>query len=190
MMWLTTIFAHVCGQGRCFVADGAALPICERCTGLYWGALLTALWLLAGGVWRCGLPSYGVVATHAAALIIALLGGTHVLDYSPAWRLLCGLWTGHVAMLWLTTGTTQLRARATGRSAESVRWPRGQTCAAYLALPAAAVLAGGFVALAPNGWWLWSGGCAAGALLLGLAAMRAIAALRPPRPAARRPLPV
>jgi hypothetical protein len=54
------IFSFVCGQSRSFIADGAALPVCQRCLGLYLGAALTALWLLGTGIWRRGLPSWSV----------------------------------------------------------------------------------------------------------------------------------
>ena len=60
MQALTDIFSHFCGQGSCFVVDGAALPVCQRCLGLYVGALLTAVWLAATGIWRRGLGSWSV----------------------------------------------------------------------------------------------------------------------------------
>ncbi len=54
---LTTIFGHLCGQARCFVIDGVPLPVCQRCTGLYIGALLTGAWLLVSGVRRRGVAA-------------------------------------------------------------------------------------------------------------------------------------
>jgi hypothetical protein len=109
METLTAIFGHLCGQGRPFMIDGAPLPVCQRCLGLYAGAAMTAAWLLASGVWRRGLPDRRTMWVHAAMLMAAMLGGMHLLDPGPAWRLVCGLWTGHVAMLWLVGGAVELR---------------------------------------------------------------------------------
>jgi hypothetical protein len=41
-------------------------------------------------------------------LLAAMLGGIHVIDFGQSWRLLCGLWTGHVVVLWLVGGTRHL----------------------------------------------------------------------------------
>jgi len=101
---LTYIFSHVCGQGRPFVLDGEALPVCQRCLGLYAGAALTGLWILASGLWRRALPERSAAYAHIVMLLAAMAGGVHWLDAGPTWRLVCGLWTGHVAMLWLVGG--------------------------------------------------------------------------------------
>ena len=101
---LTEFFSHVCGQGRAFILDGEALPVCQRCLGLYAGAALTGLWLVASGAWRRALPERSVAYAHIAMLLAAIAGGVHWVDAGPAWRLVCGLWTGHVAMLWLVGG--------------------------------------------------------------------------------------
>jgi uncharacterized membrane protein len=101
---LTYIFSHVCGQGRPFVLDGEALPVCQRCLGLYAGAALTGLWLVASGAWRRALPERSAAYAHIVMLLAAMAGGVHWLDAGPTWRLVCGLWTGHVAMLWLVGG--------------------------------------------------------------------------------------
>ena len=68
METLTAIFGHLCGQGRPFVIDGAPLPVCQRCLGLYAGAAMTAAWLLASGVWRRGLPDRCILCVHLAML--------------------------------------------------------------------------------------------------------------------------
>jgi len=101
---LTYIFSHVCGQGRPFVLDGEALPVCQRCLGLYAGAALTGLWLVASGAWRRALPERSVAYANIVMLLAAMAGGVHWVDAGPTWRLVCGLWTGHVAMLWLAGG--------------------------------------------------------------------------------------
>jgi uncharacterized membrane protein len=43
--WLATAFSFVCGQNpdHLWVPGGLALPCCQRCTGLYGGALLAVL---------------------------------------------------------------------------------------------------------------------------------------------------
>ena len=96
--------SRVCGQARCFTVDGRALPVCERCLGLYLGVLLTLAWLIASGIWRRGLPGRCVLCVHAMALLTAGLGGLHVIDAGPCWRLTCGLLTGHVTASWLAAG--------------------------------------------------------------------------------------
>jgi protein tyrosine phosphatase (PTP) superfamily phosphohydrolase (DUF442 family) len=111
MDYLTFIFSHVCGEGRAFVVDGAALPVCERCFGLYAGAALTALWLLASGIARRGLPHTREALAQVGMLLAAMAGGLHWIDAGPTWRLLCGLWTGHVAMVWLVAAAAHMRLR-------------------------------------------------------------------------------
>jgi uncharacterized membrane protein len=96
--------SHLCGQARCFTVDGVALPLCQRCLGLYLGALVTLAWLIATGIWRRGLPGKWVIAVHVAALLAAGAGGLHAIDAGPRWRLACGLLTGHVTAFWLAAG--------------------------------------------------------------------------------------
>ncbi len=105
---VTQFFSYLCGQGRCFIVDGQALPICQRCFGLYVGAALTGGWLLVTGLWKRGLPGRKVIILNLIVLLTAMLGGIHLIDLGPRWRLLCGLWTGHVAILWLAGGASQL----------------------------------------------------------------------------------
>lgn len=177
MELLTALFGHLCGQARCFVVDGVALPVCQRCTGLYVGALLTGMWLLAGGVRRRGLPELSVVCIHAGALIVALLGGLHVFDFGPAWRLMCGLWTGHVAMTWLVTGATQVRAWTRAASADELAWSRRQTMEAWIAVIAPVAIAPALTMAPPASWNLWACAIIGGALLLAGVCLRAICVL-------------
>jgi hypothetical protein len=163
---LTHVFSLVCGQQRCFVVDGAPLPVCERCLGLYVGGLLTAIWLIAFRVWRNGLPGRTVVAAEAVALGCAMLAGLHVIDLGPTWRLLCGLWTGHVAVLWLVGGASELRALSRPGCVGATLWPRRAQLAALAILPGLAVFARCFVALPPVGWQFWSAAATLGALSL------------------------
>jgi hypothetical protein len=82
--------------------------------GLYLGAALTAGWLIGTGLWRRGLPSRRLFPLHAAILLAAMLGGVHMLDFGPTWRVLCGLWTGHVVIVWLLGGGRELWLGTTG----------------------------------------------------------------------------
>jgi len=131
---LTAIFSHVCGQGRAFGLGGQALPVCERCLGLYTGAALTAAWLVATGLRRRGLPHLEGAMVQSAALLAAMAGGLHWADAGPAWRLACGLWTGHVAILWLVGGANHLLGLA-GRASPLDLWP--QAFARRVSAPAA-----------------------------------------------------
>lgn len=172
---MTDLGAYVCGQQRCFVVDGVPLPVCQRCLGLYAGAALTWGGLLLGGAWRRTLPPRPVVALQAVALIAALLGGLHVIDGGPAWRLLCGLWTGHVVVVWLVGGAGQLSAA--GGSHPLPGWSRR---ASIISAAAPAVLVGlawSFAAWGRGGWYLWSGIALLGVLLLAFSAALALAAL-------------
>ncbi len=149
---LTAIFSHLCGQGRAFSLGGQALPVCERCLGLYAGAALTAAWLLATGVRRRGLPHLEGAVVQSAALLAAMAGGLHWVDAGPVWRLACGLWTGHVAMAWLVGGANHLRRPAQPAPAADEPWPWGKRLQTVLA---PAVLAAGAWAFAR---WAAAGG--------------------------------
>jgi uncharacterized membrane protein len=163
---VTDLFSQLCGQGRCFIVDGAALPVCQRCFGLYAGAALTTGWLLLARTWRCGLPNRGPGWVEGIALLAAMLGGLHVLDMGPAWRLACGLWTGHVVVLWLTGAAAQL-AQASQPDLPILRPWRGwhdlQLLAAPPLLAAAACL---FTTRMAVGWHVWAALPVAGAACL------------------------
>jgi hypothetical protein len=174
---LTDIFSAVCGQGGCLVVDGVPLPVCQRCLGLYIGALLTALWLLVSGLWRRGLPGRGAVAVEAAALATAMLGGLHVLDFGPIWRVLCGLWTGHVVIVWLVGGAAELRALSRPQGAHLPAWPNRARLTALAATPTLAVLGWSVMRLPPTAWWAWALAAALGLASLGTAAAVAVAAV-------------
>ena len=166
---LSWLFSHVCGQARCFVVDGAALPVCQRCLGLYAGASLTAGWLVVCRLWRAGLPPRSVIAVNSVMLIAALLGGIHAIDIGPVWRLMCGLWTGHVVMLWLVCGAGELRRLARPAAASATTWGRMATASALAAGPLLAALACGLPRLLVGGWFVWTGLAAIGLVCLACA---------------------
>lgn len=155
MNWL---FSLVCGQGRPFIVDGMALPLCQRCLGLYAGAAATLLWLLPAGLPRRGLPGGAALLVQAGLLLAALLGGLHVIDIGPRWRLACGLWTGHVVMVWLLAAAAELR----GGVAPSGATARSSTVR-FVAFPVAlGILAFAWPWVSGLGWWFWTGAAAAG----------------------------
>ncbi len=117
---LGSLFSYVCGQGRCFVIHGSVLPVCQRCLGLYAAVVVSGTALLFSGTWRRGYPSRNKVVLHALMLLTAMLGGLHAIDGGPAWRLICGLWTGHVAVVWVSGGVAVLAGRT--RSMNTPRW--------------------------------------------------------------------
>ena len=184
METLTESLHYLCSQGRCFVIDQSPLPVCQRCLGLYTGFALTVVWLGLSGVWRRGLASSGVLAFHVAVLLLAMAGGLHWLDPGPRWRLACGLWTGHVAALWIIGGMMEGKAGRLFRPAKGNRhllceaahrthadrepfqqevpvtfsspWPRWATLQAVLAVPLLFILAMAFPWLTPLGWWFWT----------------------------------
>jgi hypothetical protein len=163
------MFSHVCGQGRCFIVDGEALPLCQRCLGLYMGAAVTGGWLAVSGMGRRGFPGVGAVVMHSGLLLAALLGGIHVIDPGPQFRMLCGLWTGHVMVLWLSFAA-QMRRGVGGR------WRRGELAQVWVVpwVLAAGAMGFGFVT---HGAWVWVALAVAGMGVLVAGVVRALAAL-------------
>jgi hypothetical protein len=163
----------LCGQGRCLEVGGQALPLCQRCLGLYLGGGLTALWLLGTGLWRRGLPGFTLGLLQALALLVAMAGGLHLVDPGVRWRLLCGLWTGHVVLVWLVTAAAHLTWRA--RGAPVPPWRRWDRRVGYLALPLLAGLAAALPAAVRGSWLAWSWVALASAGLTILAGAAALA---------------
>ena len=172
-MW-TAIFSHLCGQGRCLLVEGVPLPVCQRCLGLYIAAAVTGAYLIVSGAWRQGYPARRAIVVHSLMLMAAMLGGLHLIDFGPTWRLVCGLWTGHVAMIWLLGGA---------RSLQMSVWPPDQPTEArdkharpvgWLAPVLYGVAAWGFVSAQPGGWWIWTSLAAVGAGFLLLAILLAV----------------
>ena len=174
---ITTLYAYVCGQGRGFAVDGVVLPVCQRCLGLYVGAALTGVWLLGSGLWRRGLPSRRLWPIQAGVLLIAMLAGLHVVDAGPAWRVLCGLWTGHVVVLWLSGGARHLRHAVRRVVPSSLVWAWRDLIQAVVAIVLLPGLACIMPELLPIGWHAWTAVVIAGGLLLAALAVNAISAV-------------
>ena len=176
MEFLTGIFSHVCSQGRSFVVDGAALPVCQRCLGLYVGAALTAVWLVLSGTWRRGLPTLGVLLLHVGPIVIAGMGGTHVIDAGATWRLMCGLWSGHMIMWWMIGGCVRLWRGRTERRGRRRR-DRLLVVQALLVLLVLAGLSVLFDLLSAVGWYFWTGAAVLGAACLAASAVAGLLGL-------------
>ncbi len=165
------VLGWLCGRGRCFVLDGAGLWVCQRCLGLYGGAVVAWGLALATGLWRRGLPPVWVPAAQASVLAAALLGGLHVIDPSAGWRVTCGLWTGQVAVGWMIWGASELTRP--DRPAWSVR----DQLAAIVPL-AIAPLAGWLIAAGPPGpRWVWNMVAMLGAILAAAALLLCLPAI-------------
>ena len=172
----TEFFSLVCGQLRPFVVDGEALPVCQRCLGLYLGSLLTGLWLIGRGLWRRGLPGRVVIYVNSAILLTAMLGGLQAIDLGPQWRLACGLWTGHVATLWLAGATRQLWALSRPGLHRELAWLKQDRLQALMMPVTLAALALIFPTLLPLGWIFWTILASLGLLVLALAMLTTLIA--------------
>ncbi len=177
MDFITSVYANVCGQGRCLMVDGLALPVCQRCLGLYVGAALTGVWMLGSGMWRRGLPKQRVFPLQAGVLLAAMLGGTHVIDLGPAWRVLCGLWTGHVVVLWLVGGARHLWQASLSADLAGRRWSRRDELHSVLAAALLAILAFVLPKWPVLAWHAWTAVITAGMVFLAVAVAGACVAI-------------
>jgi hypothetical protein len=85
-MTLAEAFGHVCGQVHLWEPGGRALPFCQRCTGLYVGALWAAVaWLL----WRPP-PTARTLWLHGAAMLVMIPFGYHLVPQGDEVRTLTG----------------------------------------------------------------------------------------------------
>jgi uncharacterized membrane protein len=174
---LSELFGYLCGQGRCFVIGGEPLPVCQRCLGVYVGAAVTMLWMLASGVFRHGLPPRLVAVIETVSLAAAMIGGLHALDVGPAWRMLCGLWTGHVAVVWLVGASVQLFGTGSSGGTHATRWRRGQIIQGAGAPVVLALFVLAPTHLRNTGWWFWTVVALVGLVAITVAAAVAIIAV-------------
>ncbi len=177
MDFVTSASAHVCGQGRCFLVDGVALPVCQRCMGLYLGAAMTGVWLFSSRVGGRGLPSNRVFLIHAVVLLAAMLGGIHVIDFGATWRLLCGLWAGHIFVLWLVGGAHYLWHTSLPVASTGLGCSRRDEFHSVLAIAVLVALAFVIPEWHLLGWHVWTTLITAGALILVSAVAGAAAAI-------------
>jgi len=99
--FLHPLFSHVCGQNlaHTWSPDGETLPCCQRCTGVYVGALVAALLHLAWPpqptrFWRW---------LNGVFLLFMIPAGFHWFPQGPELRAASGILFGFgiVAFLWL-----------------------------------------------------------------------------------------
>lgn len=150
------LFSWVCGQERVFFADGAPLPVCQRCLGLYTGTVLTSVWLSVSGIWRCGLPSMSVFLVHLVILLLAMLGGLHIIDPGPQWRFLFGLWTAHVVTAWMVGAALYLWTQLGSTTRQPRAWRTTDKFQSVLFPMLLAGLAALIPALLSLGWTFWT----------------------------------
>lgn len=147
---LAAVGSHLCGQTRCFWADAAPLPLCQRCLGLYAGLGLAFVWGWTTGLRRRGLPPPGVFLWQVGLLLIALSGGLHWIDPGPVWRVACGLWTGWTAAIWLIGGASQLGLQG---KTSPLPWRSRDRLGALVAGPLLALMASLLATLPALGYW-------------------------------------
>jgi len=99
---LRHVFGWVCGQNpaHTWMPGGEVLPLCQRCTGVYAGALVAGLLHLA---WR-PVPTPGWRWLNGAFLLFMLPSGLYWIPQNPELRCGSGILFGFglVAFLWLT----------------------------------------------------------------------------------------
>jgi uncharacterized membrane protein len=83
---LESVFTYVCGSSHRWAPGGAALPFCQRCTGLYVGALMAAA-LLA--VFRPQ-ATRRFLAVHGLLLLVMVPFGLHLVPQNGPIRTLTG----------------------------------------------------------------------------------------------------
>ena len=99
--WLQEGFALVCGQNpaHTWAPGEVLLPFCQRCTGLYAGAVLAALLHL----WLRPRLTGRFLAIHGAFLLFMAPFGFHWVEHGPGLRTITGTLFGFgvVTFLWL-----------------------------------------------------------------------------------------
>jgi len=90
MNWLAQIFSHVCGQAHCWAPGGVVMPVCERCLGLYLGAL----WSLGLILTLRAAPSRALVWLHGMAMLAMPPFGYHFVPHGPIVRTVTGFLFG------------------------------------------------------------------------------------------------
>jgi uncharacterized membrane protein len=100
--FLRHVFGWVCGQNpaHTWTPGGELLPLCQRCTGVYAGALVAGLLHLA---WR-PVPTLGWRWLNGVFLLFMLPSGRYWIPQNPELRCSSGTLFGFglVAFLWLT----------------------------------------------------------------------------------------
>jgi uncharacterized membrane protein len=173
---LPNAFSFVCGQhpDHIWAPGGNALPCCQRCTGLYLGALAAVLL----HVWLKPRPTNRFLAAHGFLLLQMVPFGFHWLPQGPVLRTITGVLYGFgiVAFLCRLPAAREKSSEASGaRGSASWRYAFGLVTAVSL-IPMIALHGGEEAALILS--WLAAGGALALAALVlanGILALRLLA---------------
>lgn len=169
MDWVAHLFSYTCGQApaHTWVCGEDLLPCCQRCTGMYIGALISAVLHL----WVRPRLDGRLLGIHGAFLLLMVPFGYHWLPQGPALRACSGVLFGCGLLTFLQLPVLQLPSVMPWRTTYGTSSCRatltyfGGTAAAALFVPILGSHGG------EAGFWILSLGSAAGALtLLGLAA--------------------
>ena len=90
MNWVFHIFSLVCGQVHCWAPGGLSMPVCERCLGLYVGAV----WALVLVVLLRASPTRAMLWLHGMAMLAMLPFGYHFVPHGPIVRTVTGFLFG------------------------------------------------------------------------------------------------
>lgn len=130
METIASLFSHLCGQNpaHTWMPGGVPLPFCQRCTGLYAGALLAA----AAHLLLRPRRSNRWLGMHGFFLLFMVPFGFHWLPQESLLRTLTGLLYGCAVTTFLWIGTSgrarrraELAGRLVGAPAESRRLSGG-----------------------------------------------------------------
>jgi uncharacterized membrane protein len=83
---LRDLFLHICGQGHCWVLGGQTLPFCQRCTGLYVGAMFGLVLVL---IFRPR-PRTSLYWIHGILMLQMIPFGFHFIEHGPLLRTFTG----------------------------------------------------------------------------------------------------
>ncbi len=90
MNWLASILSVVCGQVHCWAPGGVPMPVCERCLGLYLGALWSLILILT----LRASPTRAMLWLHGMAMLVIVPFGYHLVPHGPVLRTVTGFLFG------------------------------------------------------------------------------------------------
>ena len=101
----SNVFALICHQSpeRCWAPGGIAMPICQRCTGVYVGVLLAVITIIFV---RCPV-NRKLLVLHALLALQAIPFGLHLVPETAGIRLLSGQLLGVGIVYLLTAGLVE-----------------------------------------------------------------------------------
>lgn len=91
MDFLHHLFSHLCGQVNCWHAAGVTSVACQRCTGLYIGALIAAVLFV---IFRPRPTSFSLWL-HGLAMLVIIPFGYHLVPHGTLVRAITGQLFGY-----------------------------------------------------------------------------------------------